>query len=366
MSERPRGLMDTRDPEPAQNGAGGQEERPLAKAPQPAEAQTSPTEYRYIPEPAERRLWAVFVGPRGIRSGWRLCIWVIAAGTAGVVFGGLAALIVRHAPAPTEPLGIVFGDGIAFLGVLAATILMSRIEHRMLADYAWPLREAFGSQFWQGALWGLAALSLLLGVIHLCHGFDPGSVALSGSRLADYAVLWAIAFLVVGLFEESVTRAYALFTLTDGIRFWPAAGLLSGVFGAIHLGNGGESWVGALAAALIGLFFCFTVRRTGSLWFAVGFHFAWDYAESFIFSVPDSGVMVTEHLLNSSFHGPAWLTGGTVGPEASVFVFVVIGALFVAFGLTHRDVSFPRPAAVRALEPALAVREDGSPPGLES
>jgi membrane protease YdiL (CAAX protease family) len=161
-------------------------------------------------------------------------------------------------------------------------------------------------------------------------------------------------------------RAYALFTLSDGIRFWPAAGLLSGVFGAIHLGNGGETWVGALAASLIGLFFCFTVRRTGSLWFAVGMHSAWDYAESFIYSVPDSGVTVTGHLLNSSFHGPAWLTGGTTGPEASVFVFVIIGALFIVFGLTRRDARFPRLSAVQLFEPAFARRRDHFHSDLET
>ncbi|HXJ93281.1 MAG TPA: CPBP family intramembrane glutamic endopeptidase [Terriglobia bacterium] len=359
--------METQDPASAQDRAGDQQESPLAEEPQLAEASSALTRDRRTPVPTASGFFEiVFVGPGGIRPGWRLCIWAIAAGTAGFVFGGLAALMVRHAPAETQPLGVMFGDGIPFVGVLAATILMSRIERRTLADYALPVREAFGSQFWQGVLWGLSALSLLLGAIHLCHGFDLGGVALTGGTLAEYAVLWAIAFLVVGLFEESVMRAYALFTLTDGIRFWPAAGLLSGAFGAIHLGNRGEDWIGVLAAALIGLFFCFTVRRTGSLWFAVGMHFAWDYAESFIYSVPDSGVMVTGHLLNSSFHGPAWLTGGTVGPEASVFVFVIIAALFVAFGLTHRDIRFPRVAAVQPLEPARTSLRDKSPLGFGS
>jgi membrane protease YdiL (CAAX protease family) len=359
--------MGTQNPESAQGEAPGQEQSPLAGSLQLAEASTPATPDSRTPEPAARGLYeVVFTGPRGIRSGWRICIWVIAAGTAGFVFAGLAALAVRPAPSETQPLGLILGDGIQLVSVLAATILMSRIEHRALADYALSLREAFGSQFWHGVFWGLASVSVLLGAIHLCHGFDLGSVALSGRGLAGYALLWAIAFLVVGLFEESVTRAYALFTLADGIRFWPAAGLLSGIFGALHLGNGGESWVGALAAALIGLFFCFTVRRTGSLWFAVGLHFAWDYAESFVYSVPDSGVLVTGHLVNSSFQGPAWLTGGTVGPEASVFVFVIIAALFVAFGLTHREVRFPRLSAVQPLEPALGAHGDKPPFGLRS
>jgi uncharacterized protein len=353
--------MDTQNFKPAQDGGEGQTQAPsLEPLLPPDELLSGQQGSPILTHPRREFFRVVFVGPRGIRSGWRLSIWVVAAVAAGLVFGGLAALIVRRAPAQTQPLGVAFGDGIPFAGVLAATILMARIERRSLADYALSLSAVFGQQFWQGVVWGLVALSVLLGAIHLWHGFALGSVALRGSRLAECAVLWAIAFLVVGLFEESAMRAYALFTLSDGIRFWPAAGLLSGIFGAVHLGNGGESWVGASAAALIGLFFCFTVRRTGTFWFAVGMHSAWDYAESFIYSVPDSGVMVTGHLLNSSFRGPTWLTGGTVGPEASVFVFVIITALFLVFGLTHRDVRFPRPTAVQPLEVAVSTHNADS------
>jgi hypothetical protein len=111
--------------------------------------------------------------------------------------------------------------------------------------------------------------------------------------------------------------------------------LLSLGFGYVHLSNPGESWRGALSAGLIGLFFCFTLLRTGNLWFAVGLHASWDWAESFFYGVPDSGLNIPGHLLSPSFQGPAWLTGGTVGPEGSVLVFVVIAVLFAAFHVTH-------------------------------
>src|SRR5215472_855187 len=185
--------MDTQNPESVQGAARGQEENSLAGS-QLAQASAAATLGSCTSEPAARGfLEIVFRGPRGIRSGWRLCMWTIGAGIAAFVFGGLAAMLVRRVPAETQPLGLIFGDGIPFVGVLAATILMSRIEHRTLADYAVLVPEAFGSQFWQGALWGLASVSTLLGGIHLCNGFELGSVALSGSRLAEDAVLWAIA-----------------------------------------------------------------------------------------------------------------------------------------------------------------------------
>jgi CAAX protease family protein len=222
--------------------------------------------------------------------------------------------------------------------------VMARIERRSFVDYALPGREAFGARFWQGVAWGFVALTVLLLLIRADHGFSFGSMALHGRPLAHYAFIWGLAFLLVGFFEEFLMRGYALFTLTTGMGFWPSALLLSAVFGAAHLGNAGESWVGGAAAGLIGLFFCFTVRRTGSLWFAIGLHAMWDYSESFIYSVPDSGAMVTGHLMNSSVHGPVWLTGGTVGPEASWLVFAVIAAMFIVFDRLHRDVRFPLPS----------------------
>ena len=72
-----------------------------------------------------------------------------------------------------------------------------------------------------------------------------------------------------------------------------------------------------------------------ALWFAVGLHAAFDWGETFLFSVPDSGIVAPGHLLNSSFHGPAWLTGGTVGPEGRVMAFVVVGLAAAAFVLVY-------------------------------
>jgi len=82
---------------------------------------------------------------------------------------------------------------------------------------------------------------------------------------------------------------------------------------------------------MIGLFFCLTLRRTGNLWFAVGLHMSWDWGETFLYSVPNSGLAAPGHLLNPSFQGSVWLTGGTVGPEASIFVFVVMGLMWLLF-----------------------------------
>jgi len=98
----------------------------------------------------------------------------------------------------------------------------------------------------------------------------------------------------------------------------------------------------------IGLVFCFALKRTRNLWFCVGLHAAFDYGETFLFSVPDSGVVFPGHLSNAVLkNGPVWLTGGTVGPEGSVFSFLTMGLLVLVI-----HIMFP---AKRKIEASPAV-----------
>ena len=230
----------------------------------------------------------------------------------------------------TPQFELVFESAYFVLALFAAWI-MSRIEKRPLAGYGIPLKGAFEKLFWQGIVWGLAYESIEMLGIYALGGFSFGTLALAGATLLKFAVFWAVGMVFVGLYEEFLYRGYGQFTVATGIGFWPAAVLLSGIFGATHLLNRGEGWVGALSVFVFGIFACFTLRRTGNLWFAIGLHAACDYTETFIFSVPDSGMVATGHLLNSSFHGPRWLTGGSIGPEGSVLAFVMFAAAFAAF-----------------------------------
>ena len=184
-------------------------------------------------------------------------------------------------------------------------------------------------------------ITVIILLIHAFGGFSFGSLAMHGDQILPYAALWSLTFLVVGFFEEFMFRGYTQFTLSTGIGFWPAAIILSALFGAVHLLNPGEGPVGALSVFVIGMFFCLTLERTGSLWFAVGLHAAFDWGETFFYAVPDSGIVSPGHLLNSSLHGPAWLSGGTIGPEGSVMTFAVIAAATVLFLLIYR-----RPRAI--------------------
>jgi uncharacterized protein len=217
------------------------------------------------------------------------------------------------------------------LGAVLPAFLMGHLEERSVDDYGLPRRQAFGTLFWTGAVWGLAAITVLLLVMRGAHILYFGHLALHGARILRFAAFWCVFYLVVGVFEDFLFRGYVLFTLAQSTGFWPASVILSCAFGAVHLRNPGEGWVGALGAAAIGFFFCLTLRRTGNLWFAIGFHAAWDWGETYLYAVPNSGTYEPGHLLSTTFHGPPWLTGGTVGPEGSVLCFALLALLGVVF-----------------------------------
>jgi membrane protease YdiL (CAAX protease family) len=277
----------------------------------------------------------MFAGPDGLRAGWRLVLYLVMWRLLRVALGILLEKIDPHVRIKLW-LDLITELG-SFVIVAVPAVVMGWIEKREFGEYGLPLRRAFGKSFWVGAGWGVVAITALMAGIGGVGDFSLGGFALHGGRVLKFAVFWGVFFLVVGLFEEFLARGYTQFTLTQGIGFWPSALVLSGFFTFLHVGNPGETWVGLLAVAAIGLFLCLTLRRTGNLWFAVGFHAAWDWGESYLYSVPDSGGISPGHLLHSSFHGSAWITGGSVGPEGSVLVFVVIALTWAAFDWVYPE-----------------------------
>ena len=235
--------------------------------------------------------------------------------------------------------GVVAQIG-AVLSAIIPALVMARIEKRPFGEFGLPAKNAFRRNFWVGTVWGIVSLSILMLALRGAGAFEFGTVALHGIQILKFAAYYAVFFLLTGFFEEFLVRGYSQWVLSRGLTFWPAAALLSAAFGALHGANPGESKYGLFAAAMIGFFFCLTLRRTGDLWWAVGFHMSWDWGESYFYSVPDSGGMITGHLLNSSFHGPDWLTGGSVGPEGSLLVFAVIVGLWVVFDRLYPDVKY--------------------------
>jgi membrane protease YdiL (CAAX protease family) len=289
---------------------------------------------------ALRRL---FHNGRELRAGWRLslfCVLVFAIGYA-------ARIGIDRLPLPEyhglHPVALIVDDAFLLVIALIATGIMARLEHRSFATYGLPrIRELFGRLFWTGTVWGLVMPSVVILLIFLGGGYRVHGLNLAGAELLKFTGLWLFANLLIGLSEEILFRGYFLYTLADGVGFWPAAIVESLGFGALHYyTKPDERWEDWVAVSLLTIFVTLGLRRTGSLAFSIGMHAALDFSFVFVFSGMNGGEFAVGRLLNAEFPGSIWLTGGLLGPEASWFTFLVTTAAIVLLNFTYRKTKWP-------------------------
>jgi membrane protease YdiL (CAAX protease family) len=239
-----------------------------------------------------------------------------------------------------HPSTFIWWEAASFIACFAATLIVAWLQRRQLSELGYRLRGAFG-QLWRGSLFGIVAVVLLVSSIAALGGFSFGHLAMSGTRLAAYTIAWLVAFIGVGLAEEAEFRSAGQILLSEAIGAWPAIAVISLLFGGIHyFQKPMENLADATSVTLLGVFMAFTVLRSGSIWFAVAFHTFFDYCALFVFGAPNSGNFgkpVATKLLTGDYHGPAWLTGGPLGVEASWLVFPLIALLFLTYHFSTRS-----------------------------
>lgn len=352
------------------------------------------------PEKPYRGLKWILIGDQGLRAGWSVALFFLLflLIARGLNAAAMAAHLIGKPGTQLTPRTGFFAELIGFLSMVFAAAVVALVERRHILDYnlRGPHRLA---NFAAGLATGFVALSALVGALHLGGWLQFGHVALTGSQILKYAAIWGAVFLLVGCVEEGLMRCYLQFTLTRGLNFWLAAGLVAAVcvvlitrakgngvwgvyiialmgfvpclmlrlkkapsagfwlaawvtstfFGFGHTGNNGENWIGIFAAAFIGFVFCVSVWVTGSAWWAIGCHAAWDWAETYFYGTADSGMVAQGHYLTTSPAGNALWSGGADGPEGSLLI-VPITLLVLAWLLIvyrHRESA---PVAIETTE----------------
>ncbi len=286
------------------------------------------------------RLRNALFGPHGLRAGWSLLSFVA---VSALLTGAGAWIFLKVHPLPDNPpwtAGLIIAfELVSLAATLAATLVLGKVEGRTLAQYGFPLDRAFGRRFWEGSFWGILSIGAVIAAMTAVGSYRVHGWNVQGGEAVTSMLLWALALLLAGVYEELFFRGAPLFTLSRGLGFWPAALLLSLYFSAVHyFQKPMETWVDALSVGLIGLWFCVSVYRTGDVWLAIGWHFAYNFGSIALFGGPNTGNQgkpVAGHLLDSSFHGSQWITGGPMGPEASLFIFPVIAAMFLTLRIRY-------------------------------
>lgn len=224
-----------------------------------------------------------------------------------------------------------------FLVTLATVVIPTALMVAVTRDDATSFGWGTGNRVRHlaiGVASGVAVMGVLIGAIAIARGASVHLTSASPATEIRHGLGYLIFFMLVATAEEGLFRGYALVALSRVISFWPAAAISSLVFALLHLPHGGESLLGIADVGLAGLVLAYSFRRSGGLWFAWGWHAAWDFTETFVFGAPDSGVPARDSLFVTELHGPAWLSGGSAGPEGSWLVLPILALVAVIIRLT--------------------------------
>ena len=231
---------------------------------------------------------------------------------------------------------IVFVETEYFLIALIPTAFFAWYEGRRIDSYGLMLGRAFGAPTWEGIAAGVVAVGAVGIAMLALGGMQVHGLAAAPNALALSVLAWIGANICVGISEEFWFRHYLLATLWKSIGFWPASAVIALAFAAIHYFNKpGENIWDVITLISFSMVLCYSVLRTGALWFAVGFHGAFDFMQLVVIGTPNGGQVPVGRLFDTTFQGPAWLTGGSLGTEASLLMYPMIALVWLYIRLRY-------------------------------
>ena len=292
----------------------------------------------------------LFLAPdRRLRPSWRFGLSLVVVFAAG--FAG--ALTVSALGRRVHPFGAEFVFRTAWLalqlmGFSVLLYLLDRVRGYVLGPMGLEFNRTALRESLAGTALGAAMVGVSVAVMAVAGRVEFHWIG-GGVQVAVPILAVTYITAVAAMAEEVAFRGYPFQRLVEGIG--PAGGIivLSVLFGAIHLGNPHATLWGFLNTIEIGTLLAVAYLRTRSLWMPWGLHFGWNLTLGMGFGLPVSGLNDFSVAVQGTAEGPAWLTGGSYGIEASLTGTVVIALAF--FALLRMTPSPPAPAAQLAKAP---------------
>lgn len=277
----------------------------------------------------------VFIAADGrLRAGWRFLLFIpVFALLALILSAPLALLDGFKRPGEDFELRVmVFGLTAGLSAALAAYILLRWVDRRSFRTLGLWFYPGWGREFGLGLAGGFGLLSVVVGCLWV-----GGQLQFRGSGMDAVGVLrgagwYFLLFLPPAAFEELLFRGYPFQRLVEGVGRFFAVFLLSFVFGLVHLSNPSATPLSTANTALIGILLAVGYLKTRGLWLPLGFHLAWNFFLGFVYSLPVSGIVLSQKMFTVTVGEPAWLSGGDYGPEASILTtgVVLVAAAWLA------------------------------------
>jgi membrane protease YdiL (CAAX protease family) len=227
-----------------------------------------------------------------------------------------------------------------FAGSLTVTYIFRRwIDRRSFFSLGFRWRK-HGTDTVAGISLALSMLGLATLILWATGHLKWSDIIFDGPTL----FIAMINLMLVAVYEEVVFRGYILGNLMESFNPWTALALSAGLFTLFHLANPGFDFLSVVSLFGFGLLLGMNYLYTRNLWFAIGFHFAWNFLEGPILGYPVSGIHFGT-LLQTDMKGDDNITGGTFGLEGSFIVTILcifsVLALYFILQKKFRLVSRP-------------------------
>ena len=284
----------------------------------------------------------IFVDGTGkLRSGWRAVLFAVAFLVCAKLFEAIAFIVIGFA-GRDRAVALSRSSWSFLIGALvllsSATLVgwaCGRIfEDLPFRSFGWSPHSGWFKNLMIGSAIGAASLFLAAGLAAVTRGIRFSLDSVDASTILKTAIVSALIFIVAASGEEALFRGYPLQTFARAKLAWVGVLLTSLPFAMAHLynphANRGFTFVNT---ALAGVWLAAAYLRTRSLWFPLGLHWSWNWAQASLLGLPVSGIerIAPAPLLHAMNAGPDWLTGGAYGIEggAACTVALVISTVVV-------------------------------------
>jgi membrane protease YdiL (CAAX protease family) len=278
---------------------------------------------------------AIFYAPSGtLRAPWRIGGFLL------VFFAAKYALFAVAGGLP-RPGSFIPNMMEAWIVLLASVLLATFIMLRRVDDRAWSTiglgrANAAPSVMTLGLIVGALGILIPSGALLAAHWLQVAPPARADGSSLRFGIGTALLFLPQSLSEELLSRGYAFSAVREAIGPVWALVLSSLVFGGLHLYNPGANARSFAIVVLAGVWLGSIVVLTRSVYAAWMAHFAWNAGIVSVLHAPVSGIPFPAPDYTIVSNGPEWATGGSWGPEGSVFAAIaMLASIYVVYRWTR-------------------------------
>jgi len=219
---------------------------------------------------------------------------------------------------------LITGIVSSIIAVFTYILLYKYYENRVVSEFS---MTHIGRDLLTGVVLGFLLQSLTILVIYVLGGYT-----IEATNSFIYLVPALAMGLTSAIVEEILLRGIVFRIAEEKLGSYIALFISALLFGALHIGNPNSTLIASLGIAIqAGLLLGVAYMYTRNLWFPIGIHFAWNFAQSGIYGASVSGHQLDKSLFTSNIEGADLWTGGNFGPEGSIqaTVFCLIAMLIL-------------------------------------